>query len=236
MSTVQILRSTILKQSTEQSSRLVAKFKAQINPGRYAVTRIEAVDRSHIRVSFDKEIVAEDGVTDYKTWIAWGDDVQPEGALAVSLEASRIPEEPDEVDWNKPNSKVSKFFTVKEVTQNDRHRIPQMNSTEAENILRIARELDRIREDWGCSIGVTSWYRPYDINIAVGGVPNSQHIFGSAADIYTMDGRDREFERFLSDGWGGGLGFGIASNRGFTHLDLRDGAWKRGTGRIRWNY
>jgi hypothetical protein len=140
------------------------------------------------------------------------------------------------VDWQDMNARVSRFFTVAEVTQKDRRRIPSLGSEEERNILLLAGELDRVRDQWGGAIGVTSWYRPPAINAAVGGVRDSQHILGLAADIYTMgsDGssdRDREFEDWLDKvAWRDrALGFGVRSGRGFTHVDLRPGA-------IRWNY
>ena len=70
----------------------------------------------------------------------------------------------------------------------------------------------------------------------MGGIWNSQHLTGLDADINTMDGRDYEFEDFLDMSWGGGLGYGVASGRGFTHLDMRGGHWKHGSGAIRWWY
>jgi hypothetical protein len=134
------------------------------------------------------------------------------------------------INWNNPKAKVSRFFTVAEVTQNDSRRIPRNGSVEERNILKLAIELDKIREKWGAPIGVTSWYRPPQVNAEVGGVPNSQHINGSAVDIYDLSGRDYDFEAFLDQAWGDrALGYGVASGRGFTHLDLRPGGF-------RWNY
>jgi hypothetical protein len=51
-----------------------------------------------------------------------------------------------------------------------------------------------------------------------------------------MEGGDYEFEDFLDNNWGGALGYGQAAGRGFTHLDLRGGGWRRGMGDIRWDY
>lgn len=134
------------------------------------------------------------------------------------------------IDWNNSEQKVSKYFTVGEVTQGDRRRIPLKGSKEETNIIRLAVELDFIRIKWARPIGVTSWYRPPDVNAEVGGVANSQHILGSAVDVYDIGGRDQEFEQFLDRQWGDrALGYGVASRRGFTHLDLR-------LGRIRWHY
>ena len=134
------------------------------------------------------------------------------------------------IDWNSPNAKVSKFFTVQEVTQGDRRRIPQRGSVVEANVIKLATQLDIIRVKWGKPIGVTSWYRPPLVNAEVGGVTNSQHILSTAVDVYDYSGDDIRFENFLDLAWGDrALGYGVASGRGFTHLDLR-------TGRIRWNY
>ena len=43
--------------------------------------------------------------------------------------------------------------------------------------------LDPIREAWGEPIVVSSGYRCKELNMLVGGVKNSHHIFGCAADI-----------------------------------------------------
>jgi putative chitinase len=134
------------------------------------------------------------------------------------------------IDWNNPRAKVSQFFTVQEVTQGDRRRIPQRGSVVEANVIKLATQLDIIRVKWGKPIGVTSWYRPPLVNAEVGGVTNSQHILGTAVDVYDYSGDDIRFENFLDLAWGDrALGYGVASGRGFTHLDLR-------TGRIRWNY
>jgi putative chitinase len=155
-------------------------------------------------------------------------------AASESVRTEFDPSEP--IDWQNPRCKVSRYFTVAEVTQGKSNRIPARGSQEEANILRLAKELDKVREAWGSPIGVTSWYRPAAVNKAVGGVADSQHLYGLAADIYTMDAtdqwhpRNQEFERWLDQtAWcDRALGFGCAANKGFTHVDLR--------GRLRWNY
>ena len=145
------------------------------------------------------------------------------------------PKEP--IDWRNPKCKISRYFSVQEVTQGDFRRIPEAGSPIEANILRLAIELDQVREAWQSPIGVTSWYRPPDVNAAVGGVSNSQHLYGLAADIYTLDApdqyhpRNREFEHWLDTTvWTDrALGYGCKAHRGFTHVDLRPG-------RIRWDY
>jgi lysozyme len=133
------------------------------------------------------------------------------------------------IDWQNPYCRISKYFTVQEVTLLDDRRIPT-DPVVIANILKLALELDKIREKWGKPIGVTSWYRPLAVNAEVGSRDDSQHINGSAADIYDIGGNEQEFESFLDKVWGDrALGYGVASGKGFTHLDLRN------DGR-RWNY
>jgi putative chitinase len=130
------------------------------------------------------------------------------------------------INWNNPSKKISKYFTVRDVTKGDPRRVPK-SSQVINNILKLASKLDEVREDWGKPIGVTSWYRPEPINRSVGGARNSQHITGSAADIYPIGGDIFAFQKWLDDRWDLSMGYG--AKKGFVHLDLRPG-------RIRWNY
>ena len=124
------------------------------------------------------------------------------------------------VDWYDWNSKVSKYFTVGEVTNRDSRRIPRDLLTKR-RIVKFAKELDLIREKYDCPITINSWYRPPHINAAVGGVSNSQHIYGWAADVNFVAGQEKKLriEQDLVKTWKGGVGTGQRT-RGFTHLDL----------------
>lgn len=139
------------------------------------------------------------------------------------------------IDWKNPSVKISDFFSVGEVTKGDLRRIPVSAEIE-QNILELAIELDKVREEWGSGIVVTSWYRPIAVNRAVGGASNSQHIFGRAADIKPVNGDLLRFQGWLDQGWFGGLGYG--AKKGFVHLDMRnEKGWRsKGQKGPRWNY
>ena len=59
----------------------------------------------------------------------------------------------------------------------------------------VTRVLDKLRDGWGRPIIVTSGYRCKELNAAVGGARNSQHLKGQAADIVSDD--FDEFRRFV---------------------------------------
>ena len=52
-----------------------------------------------------------------------------------------------------------------------------------ENLVLLAQVLEEIREEYGSPIVVTSAFRTPLVNAAVGGVANSYHLSGRAADI-----------------------------------------------------
>ena len=54
------------------------------------------------------------------------------------------------------------------------------------NLLELSQMLEKIRTIYGKPIIIGSGYRCPRLNKAVGGVPNSQHQFGQAADIKTV--------------------------------------------------
>jgi putative chitinase len=145
--------------------------------------------------------------------------------IDLAEQVGKIPSA-DEINWKNPAQRICKYFTVNDVTKGDPRRIPR-DANVINNILRLAKELDEVREAWGGPIGVTSWYRPPAVNRAVGGVSNSQHINGSAADIYPVGKDIYQFQKWLDGKWDKALGYG--AKKGFCHLDLRPG-------RIRWNY
>ena len=69
--------------------------------------------------------------------------------------------------------------------------------------------LENIRAEWGkyCeahklgnpAIRISSGYRSAELNKAVGGVKNSAHVEGYAADLQPVNGKQTEFERFMAN-------------------------------------
>lgn len=84
----------------------------------------------------------------------------------------------------------------------------------------LLQRLDRLRETYGKPIYVSCMYRCPDHNAKVGGVSNSQHVLGTAADIYV----DGDYEFFYHLVLGAGLfdGVGYYPYDEFVHVDVRD--------------
>lgn len=141
------------------------------------------------------------------------------------------------INWSDFNCPIGKYFTVGEVLRYDSRRIPVSDSVK-QNIIRIIKEADKIREAWGKPIGISSGYRPAPINKKIGGVPNSRHVVGDALDIYPIGGDAIAFEKWLDSKWYGALGYGQAARRNFTHIDTRNnkGFESGGSKGSRWNY
>jgi hypothetical protein len=57
----------------------------------------------------------------------------------------------------------------------------------------VSKVLDPLREAFGKPVYVKSGYRSVDLNMAVGGVKNSQHLKGEAADITANSREDNQW-------------------------------------------
>lgn len=108
-------------------------------------------------------------------------------------------------------------FTWGEATK-DGTRIPT-TVTIVNNIIALARQLQRARNEIGRPFLVNSWYRPPDVNAAVGGATNSQHLYGKAVDVQINGYSGRRVANAVMLWWPGGLG--IYSNLpDVVHLDI----------------
>jgi uncharacterized protein YcbK (DUF882 family) len=114
-----------------------------------------------------------------------------------------------------PDAQISKNFRLSEFRPG-RHSYEYIRLSPA-----LVLALEEIRTRAGRPVTVTSGYRPPDYNREVGGVSNSCHIDGLAADIY-CDGltTDQLYDICVQViGYRGGVGYYPKS--GFIHVDLR---------------
>jgi len=95
------------------------------------------------------------------------------------------------------------YFTLKELIYSPyatEHKIVNIPSWDiVENLKYLGSCLDEIRQAWGKPLRVTSAFRCTELNKAVGGVNNSHHKLGLAADIQPQDMKDFEaFKKFIA--------------------------------------
>lgn len=81
-----------------------------------------------------------------------------------------------------------KNFSIAELSRSDTAAARGIDNTpnfeqRANLVTLIETVLDPLRERWGRAIRVNSGYRCPELNKVVGGVKNSQHLTGEAADI-----------------------------------------------------
>ena len=92
---------------------------------------------------------------------------------------------------------LEEFLTSSVARQKSIENLPSWYIIEHLNDLGLF--LDEIRIAWGSGIKVTSGYRNDRLNSAVGGVPNSVHRLGWAADIVPSNGDYEGFLRFIKE-------------------------------------
>lgn len=120
-----------------------------------------------------------------------------------------------------------KYFTFDELTYSrtavENGLLNKPGATERDNLAQLVeRLLDPLRERLGEPIAILSGYRSPEVNTLVGGVPDSQHTLGEAADCYCLAGP----ERLLAVLRASGLPFDQAivyRRRNFLHLSHRAG-------------
>ena len=94
-------------------------------------------------------------------------------------------------------------FTWAEATQGGTQMPPNQATVDA--IVRIAKLAQQARDRLGRPFLVSSWYRPPELNHAVGGVPNSRHIIGDAIDFVCEGLTGNQIYWSLDPWWPGGL-------------------------------
>ena len=85
---------------------------------------------------------------------------------------------------------------------------------------RLVMVLQSIRSHFGKAVTITSAYRTPEYNKKVGGADQSQHCYGTAADIKVAGvtpAKVAAYARSIMPDWGG-----VGTYSGFTHVDVRE--------------
>ncbi|GAA3310390.1 D-Ala-D-Ala carboxypeptidase family metallohydrolase [Streptomyces cinereospinus] len=95
-------------------------------------------------------------------------------------------------------------------------------ATAKSNALRTMWKLEAMRRAMGDTpLVVTSGFRSYSCNSAVGGASNSRHLYGDAADLVGSPSFCRLAQRARYHGFGGIYGPGYPGHDDHTHVDGR---------------
>ena len=136
------------------------------------------------------------------------------------------------IDWSDSTAKISKYFNVKEALWlNSEKRLANPNSEQKKAIWEMAQKMDVVREFLGKPMIVTSWLRPADYNIKIGGSINSYHVKGMATDfvVKNMDCESvrqallpkiKEWDLRMEDN-------AHINGGNWIHLDMGKVKWKR---------
>jgi uncharacterized protein YcbK (DUF882 family) len=94
-----------------------------------------------------------------------------------------------------------------------------------ENIIKLASQLQFLRDYTGRPITINSAYRCPEHNAKVGGSKTSQHLLGKAADITIQSLKPAEvyalIEELIDMGHMLQGGLGLYEEKGFVHMDIR---------------
>ncbi len=123
---------------------------------------------------------------------------------------------------------MTKNFTKEEFDCNDGSEMP---INVYHNIVKVANQLQSLRDYIGKPIQVNSAWRSEEYNASIGGVKNSQHIMGRAADIVIKGMTPIEVSKIIEEliSKGDMLQGGLGIYSSFVHYDIR------GT-KARWDY
>ena len=115
---------------------------------------------------------------------------------------------------------LTKNFSKKEFDSKDGAKMPDNILV---NVVKLACNLQRLRDVIGKPIIINSGYRSPSHNAKVGGSPNSQHLAGKAADIRVIGMKPydlaQEINKLITAGEMMQGGLGIYDT--FVHYDIR---------------
>lgn len=237
---LKVIQDTQLKRTPIPAILLPAQGRQKIPKGSvfllhsYAFANAQENFNNHIKIALKRP---EDYINGWNTWYVYNQHAQIlyDGKVVYPRRRSPAPSRPSPsrpsfsgTAFKLPGN-TSTFFTDQpiipggnltwgEATRNG-ERIPQVVS-EVNDIISLATQLQRARNQIGKPFNITSWYRPEPFNAQAGGVPNSEHLTGKAVDFWVegYTGRQLAFE-FLP-WWEGGIGTYPGARSDIVHLDV----------------
>jgi hypothetical protein len=219
------------------NERPPARSGSEFVIGSYAYADAQGTFNRHIRFSFK---YVKDNIFGFNTWYIYDGHAQVERAGTV-LYPQPTPSAPTSPPPTSPPSPpqyqgqpfrlpgfTSTFYTDQPIIPNGNFtwgeatrnatRIPSTRDI-VENIMALASALQPVRNRLGRPFQVNSWYRPPDVNAAVGGAQFSQHLTGRAVDVQVQGLTGRQVANAVMLSWPGGIG--IYSNMPLViHLDI----------------
>ncbi|MGG6294017.1 YcbK family protein [Leptolyngbya sp. AN02str] len=231
---VRITQNTLFKRRPVQSSQLAPNERFAVERGSswiiqgYAYADASGPFNGHIRFALK---YPKDEINGFNTWYVYDQHAQVEVNSRVVYPTNSPPPPPPPPTFPGNRFTVPGVgtvasgqpiisggnFTWGEATK-DGSRIPA-NATIARDIITLARELQKARNQIGRPFRINSWYRPPDVNASVGGASRSQHLYGKAADIQVSGLSGRAVANAVFPWWNGGIG--IYSNMpNVVHLDI----------------
>jgi putative chitinase len=88
---------------------------------------------------------------------------------------------------------MGKYFTIAELTNSATAKAKKIDNTpnaeQTKNLEELIKTLDIIREHFGSPITITSGFRSWQLNSAVGGSKTSHHARGMASDMVCKDNK-----------------------------------------------
>ena len=136
----------------------------------------------------------------------WERDKEPEGAKPM-VEINAYSKAKDGTKKLSGNFKVSEFAC--------------RDGSDAVLVApRLVMVLQTIRDHFGAAVTINSGYRTPQYNTKVGGVTDSQHCYGTAADIVVKGQKPAAvaaYARKIMPDWGG-----VGVYDSFTHIDIRE--------------
>lgn len=231
---LRVIKNSVFKRRPLPTTQLSADDIVSVQQGTllklqsYAYRDAQGDFNNHIKFAIKYE---KDFVEKLSTWYIADTDAQVERNGVVVYPTSRPSPSPSPIytgtPFKLPGNSTTFYtdqpiisggnFTWGEATK-DATRIPA-DVTIVNNIIALARQLQRARNEINRPFFVNSWYRPPAINASVGGVSNSQHLYGKAADIQVSGYSGRRVANAVMLWWPGGVG--IYSNLpDVVHLDV----------------